>query len=182
MQAIQDLHTIPLKGKSDPDDETVTTCAESDQEEETSEEPSKEQEEYDNFLPLQTEGTPVPFSNNELPVISQEEEDTLPTARRYNLHSPSQANQAQTAAPPRVPLEDLAVDPKLIPAIKIRNKKFRYSHEMRAANHALQIHQLRLAMDTHLPEQKFAYTVLNEKTGRMMEFRHRIKNDVHHKV
>ena len=51
------------------------------------------------------------------------------------------------------------------------------STEESAANHALQLWQLHTTIATNFPQENFAHAIIDEETGKSLEFRHLIKLD-----
>ena len=98
---------------------------------------------------------------------------------RYNLQSSSKtAHAAITAAKstnelkPK-PGQDIGYfNHRLILGIKIRRITRRYANGLAAANHALQIGQLQRSLKENLPKQLYACAVVDESTGKSLEFRH----------
>ena len=97
-------------------------------------------------------------------MMSQEDDDDDLVHPRYNLRS-------------RANLSNHAIDPTLIPGIKINSPERRYAHGYTAANHALQLWQLNTTMQKNFPNENFASAVLYDETGKSLEFRHLIKLD-----
>ena len=97
-------------------------------------------------------------------MMSQEDDDDDRVQPRYNLRS-------------RANLSNHAIDPTLIPGIKINSPERRYAHGYTAANHALQLWQLSTTMQKNFPDENFASAVLEDETGKSLEFHHLIKID-----
>ena len=66
---------------------------------------------------------------------------------------------------------------QLILGIKIRRITRRYANRLAVANHALQIGQLQHSLKENLPKELYACAVVDESTGKSLEFRHLIKMD-----
>ena len=130
--------------------------------------------------PLQFETTtavhqPVQFDtpteephSSSLPVISQDE-DKDPAQTCYNLRS-------------RAHIINLLINPSLIPAIYVTQPTTQYARGLAAANQALQIYTLACTMQENFPTKNFACAILNEETGRTLEFRHLIKLENYCKI
>ena len=97
-------------------------------------------------------------------MMSQEDDNNNLVQPRYNLRM-------------RANLSNQAIDPTLIPGIKIDSPERRYAHGYTAANHALQLWQLNTTMQKNFPNKNFASAVLDNETGKSLEFRHLIKLD-----
>ena len=95
-------------------------------------------------------------------MMSQEDDDDDLVKPRYNLRS-------------RANLSNHAIDPTPIPGIKIVSPERRYAHGYTVANHALQLWQLSTTMQKNFPNKDFAGAVLDNETGKSLEFRHLIK-------
>ena len=127
------------------------------------------QEQNEPAQPPLAQPTPVEFTSDRAspPVgpafITQEDEEEQPTRHRYKLRARSNLINSQ-------------IDPSLIPSINVA-KRHKYSRGLTAANHALQIFQLATTMQKNFPLENFACAILDEETGRSLEFRHLIKSD-----
>ncbi|KAL7534864.1 hypothetical protein ACHAXR_006130 [Thalassiosira sp. AJA248-18] len=65
------------------------------------------------------------------------------------------------------------IDPNLIPL----REAHKYSRGLTAANHAVQVYSIARSVHEKSPMENFAYAILNEETGRSLEFRQLIKLD-----
>ena len=115
---------------------------------------------------LETEPVDQPFFNNHpAPAfISQDDEDE-PIQPRYNLRN-------------RAHLINSQIDESLVPAIDLFKPTQKYTRGLAAANHALQLTQLaRTAAQPDDLVEDFAFAILDEETGKTLEFRQLIKLD-----
>ena len=115
-------------------------------------------------------------------MISQYDEDEEPNQPRYNLRSrPNLVNSV--LSPELVHLRSRAavcnsdIDPSIIPGININRSTSKYTRGLAAANHALQLWQLHTTMATNFPNEGFAHAIIDEETGKSLEFRHLINLD-----
>ena len=123
----------------------------------------------------------LPINEPPMPaMISQYDEDEEPNQPRYNLRSrPNLVNSV--LSPELVHLRSRAavcnsdIDPSIIPGININRSANKYTRGLAAANHALQLWQLHTTMATNFPNEGFAHAIIDEETGKSLEFRHLIK-------
>ena len=116
--------------------------------------------------PIQTatsDAAPVAQHNKQTApaFISQDDEDE-PIQPRYNLRN-------------RALIINSQIDESLVPAIDLFKPTQKYSRGLAAANHALQINHLARTSQPNVPAEDFAFAILDEETGKTLEFRQLIK-------
>ena len=105
-----------------------------------------------------------------IPTITQDDDDEYdPPQPRYNLRSGPNLINSQ-------------IDPSIIPCIDVFKPAHRYARGLTAANHALQMHTLSTTLHKHFPSENFACAILDEETGKSLEFRHLIKLDKYREI
>ena len=77
----------------------------------------------------------------------------------------------------RVATSNYDIDPSLIPSIKVQSPQGKYAQGYGAANHALQLWQLQAKMHANLPKEGFAGAIIDDETGKSLEFQHLLKMD-----
>ena len=126
------------------------------------------------------EDTPQPILPNNRPpapaMISQYEEDEEPIEPRYNLRKRHNFANLATAT------SLCNNNPDLISGINIHKPECKYTRGLAAANHALQVYQLHTTMAAKFPNKNYAHAILDEETGKALEFRHLIKLDKYRNV
>jgi len=123
-----------------------------------------------------------PHNSSAPAFISQDDDE--PIKPRYNLRSRANVNDSSSNPAERAYLINSQIDPNIIPATNVLRNAHKYSRGLTAANHALQIYQLALSMHERerLPNESFANAILDEETGRSLEFRELIKLDKYRTV
>jgi hypothetical protein len=134
-----------------------------------------------------TQQPTLPCDNQAPAIISQYADDEEPIPPRYNLRS--QPNLVNSVLSPEIiKLRSKAIstnhdiDPSLIPGINIFKSENKYTRGFAAANHALQLWQLHTTMATNFPDENFAHAIIDEETGKALEFRHLIKLDKYREI
>ena len=107
--------------------------------------------------------TCTPDTNDDQQPAQDEDDDEI-MQPRYNLRS-------------RTNRVNATIDPSLIPDINIKIPERKYAHGLTAANHALQLWQLNASLKENFPNEKFDGAILDDETGKSLEFRHLIKLD-----
>ena len=149
----------------------------------------------DSSAPIEAQSIFEPEFQHQAPSLSTEAEphnpsapafitqdDDEPIEPRYNLRSRPTVHDIQDERDKRDERANLVnsqIDPNIIPATNVLRDAHKYSHGFTAANHALQMYQLALSMHERdrLPNEFFANAILDEETGRSLEFRQLIKLD-----
>ena len=155
------------------------------------------------YQPPTLDPQPIPINNNALSpeVLSHKEDEENQTQHRYNLRTWSKlANVAvypvhsqpprvhpsltRTTIPPkvtrlrsRVAISNYDIHPSLIPSIKVKTPQGKYAQGYGAANHTLQLWQLQATMHANYPKEGLAGVIIDDKTGKSLEFWHFIKMD-----
>lgn len=109
-------------------------------------------------------------------ISDDEEDDALPLEDppplpRYNLQSRQNLVNAVNSN----------IDPGLVPAIHINRPQHKLARGYAAASHTLQFFKLHSTMKANFPEE-FAGAVIDEETGKSLEFRHLIKMKKYHDI
>ena len=88
----------------------------------------------------------------------------------------------RTTIPPKVTrlrshvaTSDYDINPSLIPSIKVQIPEGKYAQGYGAKNHALQQWQQKATMHANFPKEGFIGMIIDDKTGKSLEFRHLIK-------
>ena len=104
-------------------------------------------------------------ANAPAPVLIPPDDDE-PIAAGYNLRSRTRN------------IINAQIDPSIIPPTNVLRGAHKYTRGFAAANHALQVYQLARSMhDRNSLPENFANAILDEETGRSLEFRQLIKLD-----
>ena len=144
---------------------------------------------------------PIPVNNiaNAPEVLSRKEDKETHVQHHYNLqplpqivnvavspvHSqPPRVHPSLTSTniPPnithiqsRVAIRNYGIDPSIITSINVKIPQRKYAQCYGAANHALQLWQLQETTNANLPNEGFSGAIIDNKTGKFIEFCHIIK-------
>ncbi len=102
-------------------------------------------------------------------IESDTEWNNDPPLTRYNLRSCANLVNSQ-------------INPNIIPCIDVFKPAHRYARGLAAANNALQMSTLCTTLQKHFPSENVVCAILDEETGKSLEFRQIIKLDKYQEI
>ena len=156
-----------------------------------------------NFEPPTFVPQPTPVNDNEHApeVLFHKEDEETHVQHRYNIQPrPNLVNVAVypvksqpprvhprltsttispniTSLQSRVSISNYDIHPSIIPGIKLQSPQRKYAQVYTAGKHALHLWQLQAAMYANLPNEGFAGAIIDDKTGKLLDFFHLNKMD-----
>ena len=82
----------------------------------------------------------------------------------------------------RVAIVNYDIDPSIIPSIKVKTPQRKYAQGSAAENHAFQLWQLQAKMHASLPDEGFSRAIIDNETGKSLDFCHLIKMDKYRNI
>ena len=77
----------------------------------------------------------------------------------------------------RVAVVNSDINPSIIPSIKVESPQHKYAQGYAAANRLLHLGQLQATMHANLLNEGFVGAIIDDETGKLLEFCHLIKMD-----